>query len=479
MHELVGMYVDGTWRPAKSGETTALVNPATGEEFGRLSLASATDIDDALAAARRGFARWRQIPSAERCRLISLAGQSLRERVDAIGRDLTLEQGKPLAQAKGEIFATADYFTGIAAAATNLFGRMPPTGSDGIRRSVTYEPIGPVFAVSPWNLPAMMPGRKIANSLGAGCSVIVKPARETPLTAYAIAKCCEDAGIPPGVVNVICGDAAQISAAMIASPVIRKVSFTGSTPVGRALAQEAGTSLKKITLELGGHAPVIVFDDVDLEEVVEATVMARFANAGQSCLAPTRFFVQERRYAQFVELFSARAGALRVGEGMDPATQMGPLTSARRLPLMDALVSDALTKGARLTAGGKRLERPGFFFAPTVLADVPQAATLMSEEPFGPVTAIVPFAEVPAVIERANATAYGLAAYVFTRDADLAMRVVSQVEAGMVGINSMSVAHPSLPFGGVKDSGIGREGAYDGLLDSMVTKSISIGRQGA
>ena len=266
MHELVGMYIDGTWRPAKNGATTALVNPATGEEFGRLSLASAADVDDALAAAQRGFARWRQIPSAERCRLLSLAGQLLRERVDAIGRDLTLEQGKTLAQARGEILATAEYFTGIAGAAANLFGRVSPTGSDGIRRSVTYEPIGPVFAVSPWNLPAMMPGRKIANSLGAGCSVIVKPARETPLSAYAIAKCCEEAGIPPGVVNVMCGDAAEISEAMIASPVIRKVSFTGSTPVGRALAQSAGTSLKKITLELGGHAPVIVFDDVNLEK---------------------------------------------------------------------------------------------------------------------------------------------------------------------------------------------------------------------
>lgn len=479
MHELVGMYIDGTWRLAKSGATTPLVNPATGEEFGRLSLASSADIADALAAAQRGFARWRKIPSTERCRLISLAGQLLRERVDAVGRDLTLEQGKPLAQAKGEIFATADYFTGIAAAATNLFGRVPPTGSDGIRRSVIYEPIGPVFAVSPWNLPAMMPGRKIANSLGAGCSVIVKPAKETPLSAYAIAKCCEDAGIPPGVVNVICGDAAQISEAMIASSVIRKVSFTGSTPVGRVLAQHAGTSLKKITLELGGHAPVIVFDDADLEEVVKATVMARFANAGQSCLAPTRFFVQKPRYAQFVELFSAQASALRVGDGTDPATQMGPLTSARRLPLMDTLVSDARQKGARVTAGGKRLERPGFFFAPTVLADVPKHSALMSEEPFGPVTAIVPFDEVQEVIDRANATAYGLAAYVFTRDADLAVSVVAQIEAGMVGINSMSVAHPSLPFGGVKDSGIGREGAYDGLLDSMVTKSISVGRQGA
>jgi succinate-semialdehyde dehydrogenase/glutarate-semialdehyde dehydrogenase len=478
MRELAPMYIDGIWRPAQSGNTAGLVNPASGEEFGRLSLASAPDIDAALAAAQRGFARWRQLPLAERCRLISLVGELLRERVDAIARDLTLEQGKTLAQARGEILATADYFTGIAAAAMNLSGRTVPTGSDGMRRSVTYEPIGPVFAVSPWNLPAMMPGRKIANSLGAGCSVIVKPARETPLSAYAIAKCCEDAGIPPGVVNVICGDAAQISAAMIGSRVIRKVSFTGSTPVGRALAQIAGSSLKKITLELGGHAPVIVFDDADLEAVVEATVTARFANAGQSCLAPTRFFVQQRLYAQFVQLFSAQAGVLRVGDGMDPATQMGPLTSARRLPLMDALVKDALQRGARLTAGGRRLERAGFFFAPTVLAEVPEAAALMSEEPFGPVTAIVPFTDVDTVIERANATAYGLAAYIFTRDPDLALRVVSQVEAGMVGINSVSVAHPSLPFGGVKDSGIGREGAYDGLLDSMVTKSISVGRQG-
>jgi len=478
MHELVPMYIDGVWRPAQSGNTAGLVNPASGEEFGRLSLASAPDFDDVLAAAQRGFARWRQLPLAERCRLISLVGELLRERVDAIARDLTLEQGKTFAQARGEILGTADYFTGIAAVAMNLSGRAIAPGSDGLRRSVNYEPIGPVFAVSPWNLPAMMPGRKIANSLGAGCSVIVKPARETPLSAYAIAKCCEDAGIPPGVVNVICGDAAQISAAMIGSRVIRKVSFTGSTQVGRALAQIAGSSLKKVTLELGGHAPVIVFDDADLEAVVEATLTARFANAGQSCLAPTRFFIQQRLYAQFVQLFSARAGVLRVGDGMDPATQMGPLTSARRLPLMDALVKDAVQKGARLTAGGKRLERAGFFFAPTVLAEVSEAAALMSQEPFGPVTAIVPFTDVDTVIERANATAYGLAAYIFTRDPDLAMRVVSQVEAGMVGINSVWVAHPSLPFGGVKDSGFGREGAYDGLLDSMVTKSISAGRLG-
>jgi succinate-semialdehyde dehydrogenase/glutarate-semialdehyde dehydrogenase len=475
MSDLVGLYIGGVWRPASGGSTTGIVNPATGEEIARLSMASPTDIEAALAAARDGFATWRQMAILERCRLLVQVGQLMRERVDAIGRQLTLEEGKPLAQAKGEVMGTADYFTGIAAAAGNLFGRVIPTGSDGVRRSVIYEPIGPIFAASPWNLPAMMPGRKIANSLGAGCSIIVKPAKETPLTAYAIAKCCEDAGIPPGVVNVICGDSAEISAAMLRSDVVRKISFTGSTGVGKELAQLAGASMKKMTMELGGHAPVVIFDDIDVPAMVETAVAARYANAGQSCIAPTRFFVHQNIYRAFVDSFSDRARALRVGDGLDPQTQMGPLVSARRLPVMEALVHDAVHKGARLTAGGVRLERKGFFYAPTVLADVPAAAAIMTEEPFGPITPIVPFTDTAAVIDRANETPYGLAAYVFSRDVDKASRVVSQIEAGMIAINSMSVAHPSLPFGGVKDSGIGREGALDGLLDSMVTKSISIG----
>lgn len=476
MDDPIGMYIGGVWRLAKGGATAAIVDPATEEEVGRLSMASPADIDDALEAARRGFAVWRQMAVAERCRLIALVGQLMRDRVDTMGRELTMEEGKTLAQSKGEILGTADYFSAIAAAAANLFGRIAPSGSDGVRRSVTYEPIGPIFAASPWNLPSMMPGRKIANSLGAGCSVIVKPAKETPLSAYAIAKCCEEAGIPPGVVNVICGDSAQISSTMIRSDVIRKISFTGSTEVGKQLAQLAGAYMKKMTLELGGHAAVVVFDDVDVAAVVETTFVARFANAGQSCIAPTRFFVHEKIYREFVELFTARARALRVGGGLDPQTQMGPLASARRLPVMDSLVQDAVHKGALLTAGGSRLERKGYFYAPTVLADVPDAAAIMTVEPFGPVTPLVSFRDTAAVIDRANDTAYGLAAYVFSRDVDQASRVASQIDAGMIAINSMSVAHPALPFGGVKDSGIGREGALDGLLDSMVTKAISIGR---
>ena len=438
-------------------------------------MASRADLEDTLVATRLGFEAWRQLPVAERTRLVQRVAQLMRERVDSLSRDLTLEQGKPLAQSKWEILATAEYFDDLAITAERIAGRVAAATAGAIARTVTYEPVGPVFAVSPWNLPAMMPGRKIANSIAAGCSIIVKPAKETPLTAYAIARCCEDAGIPPGVVNVVSGDSAVMSALMIGSSVIRKVSFTGATETGKQLAQLAGAHMKKVTMELGGHAPVIVYPDVDLRSVVEIAVATRYSNAGQSCLAPTRFFVHERIYRDFVELFSERARALRVGDGLDPQVQMGPLTSLRRLAVMERLVQDAVAKGARLTAGGARLDRKGYFFAPTVLADVPAGAAIMSEEPFGPVTPIVAFRDTDAVIERANETPYGLAAYVFTPDLELARRIVARIEAGMIGINSMSAAHASVPFGGVKDSGVGREGTIDGLLESMVTKSISIG----
>jgi succinate-semialdehyde dehydrogenase/glutarate-semialdehyde dehydrogenase len=476
MGESVRLYIDGVWRNGAHNAQIEIINPATEEPIGLLAMASQLDLEDALEAARRGFLLWKNMAVIERGRLIARVGQLMRDRVDTLSRDLTLEEGKPLAQAKWEILATADCFSDMAASANHLSGRLLPQGIDGIRRSVTYEPIGPVFAVSPWNLPAMMPGRKIANSIAAGCSIIVKPAKETPITAYAIAKCCEDAGIPPGVVNIVSGESSQVSSMMIGSNIIRKISFTGSTEIGKELAQLAGASMKKMTMELGGHAPVIVFDDIDVPAVVDAAIATRYSNAGQSCIAPTRFFVQEKIYADFVDLFSERARALRVGNGLDPQAQMGPLASERRLGVMDSLVQDAVRKGARLTAGGARITGKGFFFAPTVLADVPEDAAIMSEEPFGPLTPIVPFRDIESVIERANDSPYGLAAYVYTRNLDEASRVASRIEAGMVGINSMSVAHGSLPFGGVKDSGVGREGTVDGLLESMVTKSISLGR---
>ena len=479
MPELLKMYIGGTWREGSDGARIEVINPATEEPVAQLSMASPVDLEDALAAARHGFQVWRQIPVVERTRLIQRVGQLLRERCDALSHDLTLEEGKTLHQAKWEILATADYFDDLAATANQLFGRAVPVGVGGITRAVTYEPIGPVFAVSPWNLPAMMPGRKIANSIAAGCSIVVKPAKETPITAYAIARCCEDAGIPPGVVNIVSGDSSMVSATMISSKVIRKISFTGSTDVGKELAQLAGAHMKKVTMELGGHAPVIVYDDIDLPAVVETSVVARYSNAGQSCIAPTRFFVHERIYNDFVQLFSERARSLRVGNGLDPQVQMGPLASARRLVVMESLVRDAVAKGATLTTGGTRLKGKGYYFAPSVLADVPPTADIMTEEPFGPVTAIAAFGDGEAIVDRANETAYGLAAYVFTRDLERAARVVSGIEAGMIGVNSMAAAHATVPFGGVKNSGIGREGTIDGLLESMVTKSISTGRSSA
>lgn len=475
MRDLVTLFIGGSWRPASDGRTVDIFNPATEERIGLLSMASPADMELALVAAREGFKVWREVPVTQRTRLIMRVAQLLRERVEELSQDLTLEQGKPLAQAKWEILATADYFDDLAISANQIVGRAVPGAPGGASRTVAYEPIGPVFAVSPWNLPAMMPGRKIANSIAAGCSIIVKPAKETPITAYAIARCCEDAGIPPGVVNVVSGDSSAVSSAMIISEVIRKVSFTGSTVVGKDLARLAGAHMKKVTMELGGHAPVIIYDDVDLASVVDMTVMGRYSNAGQSCIAPTRFFVHERIYADFVDRFSERARALRVGNGLDPQVQMGPLASARRVTVMEALVRDAVAKGAALTAGGNRLDGKGYFFSPTVLANVSPDAAIMSEEPFGPVTPIVSFGDTSVVADRANDTPYGLAAYVFTTDLERASRVVSRIQAGMIGVNSMSVAHASIPFGGVKESGFGREGTIDGLLESMVTKSISVG----
>ena len=479
MGDLVNLFIGGSWRPASNGQAVDIINPATEERIGRLSMASPTDLEAALVAAYEGFKVWREVPVMQRTRLIMRVAQLMRERIDALSRELTLEEGKTLGQSKWEILATADYFDDLALAANQIVGRAVPGSPSGATRTVTYEPVGPVFAVSPWNLPAMMPGRKIANSIAAGCSIIVKPAKETPITAYAIARCCEDAGIPPGVVNIVSGDSSVVSAAMISSEVIRKVSFTGSTEVGKELARQAGSHMKKVTMELGGHAPVIIYDDVDLASVVDATVMGRYSNAGQSCIAPTRFFVHSRIYGDFVDLFSERARALRVGNGLDPQVQMGPLASARRVAVMEGLVRDAVAKGATLTAGGSRLDGKGYFFAPTVLANVPVGAAIMFEEPFGPVTPIVSFEDSDAVVERANETPYGLAAYVFTKDLERASRVVSRIQAGMIGVNCMSAAHASIPFGGVKDSGFGREGTVDGLLESMVTKSISVGHSSA
>lgn len=470
------LFIGGEWLSGGGRDVVPIHNPATGETVAELTLASDDDLERALDAAAVGFETWRRVPAIERARLLHETARLLRERADAVARTLTTEQGKLIAEAKGEVLVTAAYLDELAEVGARISGRLLGPDVAGVERVVVNEPIGPVFAVSPWNLPAMMPGRKIANSLAAGCSIVLKPARETPQTACLLAACCEDAGIPPGVVNVVSGEASLVSRKMIASETIRKVSFTGSTEVGKKLAALAGAHMKKITMELGGHAPVVVFDDVDIERVVGLLVPARHHNAGQSCMAATRFFVQSGIYDAFVEAYGTQTAALRVGDGIEPDSDMGPLTSERRLPVMDSLVNDAVGAGAGLVTGGRRLDRQGWFYAPTVLRDVPARAAIMAEEPFGPVTPFAAFRDVEEVIGRANETPYGLAAYVFTNNETTGRHVAASLDAGIVGINTTQVAGPAVPFGGVRDSGVGREGALEGVLESMTTKTVSLAR---
>ena len=469
------LFINGQWKEGADGETFEVINPATEEVINHVCVASARDLEEALRAVDNGFKVWKAMAPQERAKLMHKSAQLMRERIDDMAKALTLEQGKTLAQSKFELLITAHYFDDLADCGVRVAGKVLPPESSGVVRSMVYEPIGPVYAVSPWNLPAMMPGRKIANALAAGCSVVVKPAEETPLTAYHIAKCCQDAGIPDGVLNVVCGDPSQISNTLISSPVIRKVSFTGSTRVGKILAQLAGTHMKKVTMELGGHAPVIICQDANVEEVVNMTVPARYSNAGQSCMAATRFFVHDSIYDDFVTAFTEKVQDIKLGYGMDKDVDMGPLTNERRLKVMEELVEDARNKGAHITCGGRRLPQKGYYFEPTVLSEVTDEANIMTEEPFGPITPITRFHTLDEVIVRANSTPYGLASYVFTHDLDRSNKLSESLQAGLVGINCMNVAGPAVPFGGVKDSGIGREGALEGVLESMITKTVSIG----
>ena len=402
--------------------------------------------------------------------MIRAIAARLREQSDAVARIMTLEQGKPIGEARAEVLATAELFEWLSEECRRIYGRTVPSRFPETRTLVLHEPVGPVAAFSPWNFPCMMPGRKIAHALAAGCSVVLKPAEETPGTAVALGKICEQAGVPPGVVNIVFGEPAEVSEYLIRSQIIRKVSLTGSVAVGKKIAALAGNELKQVTLELGGHAPVIVFDDADLSRAVSLSVGSRFRNAGQVCTAPSRFFVHEAVYDQFVQSFVSKATKIAVGDGLDAKTQMGPLANSRRLEAMDRFVADAEAKGARVSTGGRRIGNKGFFFAPTVLT---KDARLLNEEIFGPVTPIVSFREFDEVASEANRLPYGLAAYAFTQSQSHSAEVANRVRAGLVAINGMTVTAPEGPFGGVKDSGIGREAGSEGLLEYMDIKTVT------
>lgn len=467
------LFIGGAWRDG--GSVVPVENPATDQQIGLVHFASDSDMGEALTAVAEGQRAWTALAPSTRAAILQRIAARLIADSDRIGSVLTAEQGKTLDEARGEVRATAGYFSSLAAIIGQIPSRIVP--ADGIfpERRIAYEPIGPVFGICPWNLPAMMPGRKIANSLAAGCAIIVKPAKETPGTAGLIVDICHECGVPPGAVNLVSGTSGDLSERMIASREIRKVSFTGSTGVGKDLSALAGRHMKKVAMELGGHAPVIVCADADGGSVAERIVRARHSNAGQSCMAPTRFFVHRDQYHRFVEAYAAAASALRVGNGAAAATEMGTLASRRRLAEMASLTQDAIACGARLAAGGERLGDVGAFFPPTVLADVPDSARIMREEPFGPISPVQAFDSLDEVIAKANSTDFALCAYAYTDDLPTSRRLSAEIEAGLVGINTTMVAGPTTPFGGNRDSGIGREGALEGVLESMTTKTVSTG----
>ena len=469
----LALLIDGERLGASGRRTIPVINPATGATLGDLPLAGGADLDRALEAARRAWPVWRGLGPRERGRILHRAADLLRERSESIARIATLEEGKTLPETRMELSAAAEIFDWYAEEGRRAYGRVLPQRVAGMRMTVVREPVGPVAAFAPWNFPLGNPARKLGAALAAGCSVILKPAEETPASALAVAQALVDAGAPAGVLQIVFGVPAEVSQHLISSPVIRAVHFTGSIPVSKQLTALAAAGMKRTTMELGGHAPVLVFDDVDVDAVLDMAVASKYRNAGQVCVSPTRFYVHESIHARFAEGFAARVKQIKVGDGLDESVRMGPLAHERRIPAVASLIDEAVCDGAKVLAGGKVLPGPGYFYAPTVLADVPESTRIMNEEPFGPVALIRPFSSFEEVIANANRLPYGLAAYAFTNNAKRVNLLGEQVESGMLGINSFVIAMPEAPFGGVKESGHGSEEGVEGLEACLVTKFIT------
>ena len=467
------LLIGGEWTKATGGRTIPVANPATGETIGRVAHADRSDLDRALEAAEKGFHHWRKVSAYDRSKLMRKAANLLRERAESIARIMTLEQGKPLAEAKMETLAGADVIDWFAEEARRAYGRVIPARAEGIYQLVIKEPVGPVAAFTPWNFPINQIVRKLSAALAAGCSIIAKPPEETPGSPAEMIRCFVDAGVPAGVVNVVFGVPAEISEYLIPHPVIRKISFTGSTVVGKQLAALAGAHMKRATMELGGHAPAIVFDDADIDTASRILSASKIRNAGQVCISPTRFLVQEPVFDEFVDKFVAHIRSVKVGDGLEPGTQMGPMANPRRIQAMEAFIGDAVKHGAELRTGGSRIGNKGNFFEPTVLTNVPTDARIMNEEPFGPVAVIAPFHGFDDVVAEANRLPFGLASYAYTRSAKTATAIAAAVEAGMMSINHHGLALPEVPFGGVKDSGYGSEGGLEAIESYLNTKFVS------
>jgi succinate-semialdehyde dehydrogenase/glutarate-semialdehyde dehydrogenase len=469
LHLLIG----GEWTPQEGREHEPVMNPATGECIGVLPHASKADLDRALDAAEQAYPAWRGMPPQDRGKILKRAADLMRERAEHIARIATLEEGKSIHETRIETHISADTIEWYAEEGRRAYGRVLPQRMPGVRMTVLLEPVGPVAAFAPWNFPVGNPCRKLGAALAAGCPCIMKPAEQTPGAALEVARALMDAGLPKGVMSIVFGVPSQVSTHLLASPVIRKVSFTGSTRVGKQLMKLAADGMKRTTMELGGHAPVIVFDDADVERVLDLSAASKFRNSGQVCVSPTRFYVHENIYRKFVDGFAARARSWPVGDGLVESNKMGPLAHSLRLNAMEELLSDARKHGAIFDAGGSRIPGPGYFWEPTVISEVPNEARIMNEEPFGPIAIINPFSDFNAVIHQANRLPYGLAAYAFTHDSRTVNLLGERIEAGMIGINSYLISVRDSPFGGVKESGHGSEEGMEGLEACLVTKFVS------
>lgn len=467
------LLIDGHWRAGIQGKTIAVVDPATEETIGTVAHATREDLDAALAAAAHGFGIWSAISAFDRYKIMRKAAALLNERCDRIAWIMTREQGKPLAEALSEVVAASAIIEWFAEEARRTYGQIVPARSSAVTQLVLKAPVGPVAAFTPWNFPINQIVRKLSAALAAGCSIIIKAPEETPASPAELIRAFVDAGVPAGVINLVYGIPAEISEHLIPHPVIRKISFTGSTPVGKHLAALAGQYMKRATMELGGHAPAIVFDDADISRAVKVLAASKFRNAGQVCVSPTRFLIQDGVFDQFLHSFTQTAKAIRVGSGLDEGTDIGPLANERRIPALENLIGDAVSRGAKLLTGGRRIGNKGYFFEPTVLAKVPLDARIMNEEPFGPVAIVNPFSSIDGVIAEANRLPFGLASYAFTGSLAVAHQLGVRIEAGMTTINHNGLSLPEVPFGGIKDSGYGSEGGSEAIEAYLVTKLVT------
>ena len=473
MYTELSLYINGEFIQGNGRREQDVLNPATNTPIGKLPNATISDLDLALSSAHDAFETWRLSSPLLRSQILRKVGELILERAQEIGKNITLEQGKPLTESIAEVTVCKEHADWHAEECRRIYGRIIPSRMQQVQQTVLREPIGVCVAFSPWNFPFSQAFRKVAAAVGAGCSVILKGSSDTPSAVMAIAKLFHDAGLPPGVLNLVSGDSGMISDHLIRSPFVRKVSFTGSTPVGQKLAALSGSLMKRCTMELGGHAPVIVCNDADIDSAAEALANYKFRNAGQVCISPTRFYVQEGAYEQFIEKFTDRVCSLKVGDGLEGDTQMGPLAQSRRVTAMQGFVEDARERGAKILTGGESLPREGNFFAPTVMTDLPEDSRFMNEEPFGPIAGIVRFKSIDEALQRANRLPFGLASYAFTTSTQNAHAISQGLEAGMVSINHMGLAAAETPFGGIKESGYGSEGGSETFDGYLTTKFIT------